>query len=252
MQGFFDSPLLAEHISKFSSLFGMKSLDLGVACLISGVRGLSSPTDLEDDPRCHYVGASMISERPVVDPNDSLILHLKQSKKVVYISMGTVVYDAIELYKALIKVLSDFDGTVVVSVGRSAKLDEFGNVPPHIKLLEFVPQLDVLEQTDVFVTHGGWNSINESLYYGVPMLLIPQMLHADQPLNATRMEEIGVGLHIHKTEVTEAKLNEGIHKLLNEPKFSEECCKWSKIFQEKNGVQEAIELLMNIAKQHKK
>ncbi|MFL8673036.1 glycosyltransferase [Clostridioides sp. GD02404] len=35
----------------------------------------------------------------------------------------------------------------------------------------FTPQLEILEKADVFITHGDLNSVMESLYFGVPMVV---------------------------------------------------------------------------------
>ncbi len=47
-------------------------------------------------------------------------------------------------------------------------------------------------KTDVFVTHSGMNSVNESLYYGVPMVLFPQ--HSEQRMVANRVVHLGAGI----------------------------------------------------------
>ncbi len=46
-------------------------------------------------------------------------------------------------------------------------------VPSNFKLYNYAPQLDILQDTDLFITHGGMNSSSEILYFGVPMLVIP-------------------------------------------------------------------------------
>jgi UDP:flavonoid glycosyltransferase YjiC (YdhE family) len=44
---------------------------------------------------------------------------------------------------------------------------------------------------DVFVTHGGMNSVSEALVYSTPMVVIPFV--SDQPVNARCIEKLGVG-----------------------------------------------------------
>jgi hypothetical protein len=57
------------------------------------------------------------------------------------------------------------------------------------------PQKEILAHAAVggFVTHGGWNSILESLWFGVPM--VPWPLYAEQHLNAfTLVAYMGVAV----------------------------------------------------------
>ncbi|MCE5165869.1 hypothetical protein HAX54_012733 [Datura stramonium] len=45
-----------------------------------------------------------------------------------------------------------------------------------------------------FVSHWGWNSISESIDYGIPVIAMPMDL--DQPMNAKLIVEIGVALEV--------------------------------------------------------
>nr|UNP42106.1 2-hydroxyflavanone C-glycosyltransferase UGT708H3 [Ziziphus jujuba var. spinosa] len=45
-----------------------------------------------------------------------------------------------------------------------------------------------------FLSHCGWNSVNEAIWHGVPMLSWPQ--HGDQKINADLVERIGLGMWV--------------------------------------------------------
>ncbi|AEE83580.1 UTP-glucose glucosyltransferase [Arabidopsis thaliana] len=67
------------------------------------------------------------------------------------------------------------------------------------KVIGWAPQVAVLEKPAIggFVTHCGWNSILESLWFGVPMVTWP--LYAEQKVNAFEMvEELGLAVEIRK------------------------------------------------------
>lgn len=87
----------------------------------------------------------------------------------------------------------------------------------------FVPQPELLERAALFVTHGGMNSVNEALYAGVPVLVVPQ--GADQPQVARRVTELGAGLTVRPEAATEAATEAAVHalarRLLTEPRFRE-------------------------------
>nr|AFJ53042.1 UDP-glycosyltransferase 1 [Linum usitatissimum] len=60
----------------------------------------------------------------------------------------------------------------------------------------WAPQSAILAHDSVggFVSHCGWSSVMESMWYGVPIVAMP--MHLDQPLNARLVEEIGVGVEV--------------------------------------------------------
>lgn len=83
------------------------------------------------------------------------------------------------------------DVEVIISVGKKFNIEKLKDVPLNIHIYKSVPQLEVLNISDVFITHGGMNSISEALVYGVPMVVIPFV--SDQPVNARCIEKLGAG-----------------------------------------------------------
>ena len=70
-----------------------------------------------------------------------------------------------------IKAFGNKELSVILNTGRGT--GDTGNIPSNIWTYSYVPQLEVLQHTDLFITHGGMNSVNEAMYYGVPMLVMP-------------------------------------------------------------------------------
>ncbi|KAF8051058.1 hypothetical protein N665_1811s0005 [Sinapis alba] len=67
------------------------------------------------------------------------------------------------------------------------------------KVIGWAPQVAVLAKPAIggFVTHCGWNSMLESLWFGVPMVTWP--LYAEQKVNAFEMvEELGLAVEIRR------------------------------------------------------
>ncbi|XP_011075272.1 beta-D-glucosyl crocetin beta-1,6-glucosyltransferase-like [Sesamum indicum] len=65
------------------------------------------------------------------------------------------------------------------------------------KILEgWAPQTKILGHESIggFVSHCGWNSVIESMNFGVPIIAVP--MHLDQPINARLVEEVGVGVEV--------------------------------------------------------
>ena len=143
----------------------------------------------------------------------------KSNKPLIYISLGTVIKGATGFFKKCIQAFETEDVTVIISVGNQFDIQELGKLPEHIKVYASVPQLSVLEQADVFVTHGGMNSVSESLVYGVPMVVIPFM--ADQPTNARRIEEMGVGKQLDYKKVSSEVLHKTVMDVLADATIKE-------------------------------
>ena len=71
----------------------------------------------------------------------------------------------------------------------------FFGLPPNVHLFSWVPQLRLLPLVDAFISHGGANSLNESLSAGVPMLIIP-FGRGDQPTNGAIVHALKAGTHL--------------------------------------------------------
>ena len=121
----------------------------------------------------------------------------KTRDKLIYISMGTVNNDLMPLYKRCLSALSDSPYQVILSVGDLVPIESFGTLPEHISVFSHVDQIAVLQQADAFVSHCGMNSVNESLYFGVPLVMLPQT--DEQGGVARRVAQLGAGIKLNKT-----------------------------------------------------
>jgi MGT family glycosyltransferase len=63
---------------------------------------------------------------------------------------------------------------VVMSIGRNVSLNDLGPLPASFIARQFVPQLEILQRAKLFITHGGMNSASETMFYGVPLIVVPQ------------------------------------------------------------------------------
>ncbi|RWR99941.1 MGT family glycosyltransferase-like protein, partial [Dinothrombium tinctorium] len=77
-----------------------------------------------------------------------------------------------------------------------------------------LPQLAVLPLVDLVITHGGNNTVIESLYFGKPMIVLPQFM--DQHDNAQRVAEMKLGAKLNAYTVSESELLETIDSLVND------------------------------------
>jgi len=110
----------------------------------------------------------------------------------IYVSLGTVLHDNERFYRNCIKALGELPVEAVISVGDKVDPAKLGKIPPHIAVYPRVNQMEVLAKTDVFLTHCGMNSVQESLLNGVPMVCFPQ--HSEENAVAARVVQLGAGV----------------------------------------------------------
>ncbi len=158
------------------------------------------------DARYRFVGPSLRDEALGDFP-----LPAADGRPRIFVSLGTVAWEQADFYRAVFAALASRDWQAVVSTGRT-DLATIGPVPSNVIARPHVPQLAVLRQTDVFVTHGGMNSTMEGLRLGVPLVVAPRM--ADQFMNAARVQELGLGRSLAEVEQTPEALLDAIESVL--------------------------------------
>ncbi len=166
------------------------------------------------DERIRFVGPSIGARN---DSNGFPFEKLDTSKPLIYISLGTVINANRAFFRACIDAFQDAPYQVVMSLGERVRLPDLGRIPVNFIVLPSVPQLQILERAALFITHGGMNSVQEGLYYNVPLLMVPQQ--DEQTFVARRVEELGAGLMLAKDQVTAARLVALTEQLLRERSF---------------------------------
>jgi len=131
---------------------------------------------------------------------------------IVYLSLGSLGSADVGLMQKLIDALAQTDYFVIVSMGPQ---HEELRLAPNMTGEEFLAQPVILPEVDVVITHGGNNTITESLHFGKPMVVLP--LFWDQHDNAQRMDELGLGRRLDTYEHEPAELIEAIETLLADP-----------------------------------
>ena len=114
-------------------------------------------------------------------------------RELVYATLGTVFdLESGDLFARLASALSTLDRPCVMTIGDQVSGDELPPVAPHVRIEAFVPERDLLPACAAVVCHGGTGTVIAALSLGVPLVLLP--MGADQPDNADRCHELGVGI----------------------------------------------------------
>ncbi|AUS26823.1 glycosyl transferase family 1 [Paenibacillus sp. P2(2022)] len=185
------------------------------------------------DQTYKFVGPS-ISSRLTQESFDFTAI---KGKKTIYISLGTVFNRAIDFYKICIEAFGNTDHTIVMSIGNRTQVSDLGEVPENFIVKNDVPQTDILQHTKLFITHGGMNSTHEGLYYGVPLIIIPQS--ADQPIIAGQVANMGAGIKLQMESLTANQLREAADHVLSLP-FKKAVAHMRESFQKTGGYHQAV------------
>jgi len=110
----------------------------------------------------------------------------------------------------------------VISVGTQLDALDFlsggaGELPVNVTVRISIPQVEMLHSyADVFISHAGFNSLQESVFEGVPMIAVPQAV--DQPANARKVEASGWGRAFFEpmASVTAESLAEALREVTSE------------------------------------
>ena len=100
-------------------------------------------------------------------------------------------------YRSCIDAFRESSYEIILPVGKDTESDSLGSTPPHIHIYRSVDQIAVLQKADLFISHCGMNSVSESLWFGVPLVLFPQSY--EQKGVALRTSPVGAGLMLTST-----------------------------------------------------
>ena len=130
----------------------------------------------------------------------------------VLLTLGTVAYEAVQVFRTALDGLLELDVDVLVVLGPNGDPAALGDVPDRVHLHRFVPQEQVLAHMDLVVHHGGTGNTLGALSHGLPAVVLPQ--GGDQFVNAARLVEVGAGRALPGETLTAAATTEAARALL--------------------------------------
>jgi len=159
----------------------------------------------------------------------------KRKRPQVYVSLGTVLHDNPAFYRACVNALAGMDVDAILSVGQKVNIAAMGALPENVRVYPRVNQMQVLSESDVFLTHCGMNSVQESLLSGVPMVLFPQ--HSEERAVAIRAEQLGAGVMLKRANAR--GIRRAIETVLEDASYRESAQRIRKDFLNCGGEREA-------------
>jgi len=172
-----------------------------------------------------------------------------EKKPLIYISLGTIFNKREAFYRTCFEAFADKDWQIVMAVGQNINQESLGTVPANFVVRKFVPQLEILQRTSLFITHGGMNSVSEALYYNVPLVVVPQSA-ADHPWIAKRIVELGVGKMLPPKKVTVRNLCRVVEEVLSNPTYAQAVARVGESLRTAGGYRMAVDEIQAFKRMH--
>jgi zeaxanthin glucosyltransferase len=160
----------------------------------------------------------------------------------IYASMGTILNGRVDVFHTIIAALAKNKNLqLVLSIGDQVNPKQIGPVPNNAIIVKRAPQLELLKQTSVCITHAGLNTVLESLAQGVPQLAIP--ITYDQPGVAARIAQKQTGVVTSLDKLTADHLSTLLNEVLSNATYRDNALKLQKAIAEANGLSVAADLI---------
>jgi hypothetical protein len=140
-----------------------------------------------------------------------------RGRPIVYVTLGTVYNQNLDVFRALLDGLRDEPLNLVVTVGRQTDPAMLGPQPSNVHVRQYIPQEQLLPHCAAVVTHGGAGSTLGALAFGLPLLIVPQ--GADQFSNAERVVAAGAAVQLMPHRLTADSAREAVRILLHDATF---------------------------------
>jgi len=138
-------------------------------------------------PNVHYVGPALGELTQDWTP----VLPGSAADPLILVSFSTTVMNQGQVASRVLEAVGALSVRVLFTTGPSLRLDAT-SIPPNVCVCRYAPHGTVLKDASLVVTHAGFGTVQASLAAGVPLVCLPT--GRDQPANAARVAELGVGI----------------------------------------------------------
>lgn len=175
-----------------------------------------------------YVLPTEVADRP----DDSAL---------VYLSLGSLGGADVELMQRLVDVLGTTRHRFIVSKGPQA---ERIILPDNMVGAQMLPQTKVIPQVDLVISHGGNNTVTETLHFGKPLIVLP--LFWDQYENAQRIDELGFGVRLDTYAFADGELTDAVDRLLADAALRIRLAEMGATIRARNGLRVGADVIERV------
>lgn len=169
---------------------------------------LAAPERAPALPPHEYLGGSLRAEPadPEVDA------WLAAGEPFVYVSFGSFLSVRGDVLRTVAAALRAAGVRAAIASG-ATPIGDLGELPAGWLVREYLPQVRLLREAAVLVTHGGNNSVTEAVGTGTPMLVLP--FSTDQFAGAAAIERVGVGEVLDPNRASVGEVRAAVVRLIS-------------------------------------
>jgi MGT family glycosyltransferase len=190
-------------------------------------------------PHFHHTGPW--TDETGREPVDFPWSRLDPVRPLVYASMGTLQNGVLRTFRLIAQACAGLDLQLVISLGGGQDPGLLGDLPGDPIVVGYAPQLELIRQSTLTISHGGLNTALESLAQGVPMIVLP--VAYDQPGVGARVEWSGVGRTIPVGRVTVSRLRGAVCAVLEGAAYRKRADRLRSKIEATDGLNRAADLI---------
>ncbi|TRZ85775.1 MAG: glycosyl transferase [Streptomycetaceae bacterium] len=169
-----------------------------------------------------------------------------EGSALIYLSLGSLGSADADLMRRLVSILGKTRHRFIVSKGPQHASYELAE---NMYGAEFLAQIKIIPQVDLVITHGGNNTVVESMHFGKPMIVLP--LFWDQYDNAQRIDETGFGVRLATYDFEDAEMVDAIDRLLNDHKLQDLLRETKARIQGNSGVKVGADVIESVGRKYR-
>ncbi len=161
-------------------------------------------------------------------------------RPLIYASLGTLQNRLQHVFQTIAQACAGLDAQLVVALGSKGAAPP-ANLAGQPVVVDYAPQLQLLERASLVITHGGLNTVLESLSRGLPLVALP--IANDQPGVAARVQYLGLGRALPVHTLSAEKLREAVTAMLASQEVRENARKRAREIEGSGRQAQAAELI---------
>ncbi len=168
------------------------------------------------------------------------------SSALIYLSLGSLGGADVGLMQRLVDVLGTTEHRFIVSKGPQA--DQI-TLADNMVGAQMLPQTKVIPLVDLVISHGGNNTVTETLHFGKPLIVLP--LFWDQYENAQRIDELGYGRRLDTYAFADEQLTGAVEEILTDTALRNRLAEIGAAIRGRDGLRVGADVVERVGRQHR-